>query len=159
MPVLRLFGGAGAATGEEILQQRDGLLGADTSDDIIAVVSAVMAEDFETGMDCPALGLVRSVDQTRYAGLKHCPGAHGAWFDGHVKSGAEKAVIADAPGRVTEHENFGVRGGIIMSDGAISGSRDDFFVEDQNRADGNFAAFCGFARFGERFGHKGEIGV
>ena len=94
MAALRLFGGADAATGEEILQQGDGFVGANTLSDINAMVSAVMAEDFETGMDRPALGLIRSVDQTRYAGLKHCPGAHGAWFDGHVKSGAEQAVIA-----------------------------------------------------------------
>ena len=158
MAALRLFGGADAATGEEILQQGDGFVGANTLSDINAVVSAVMAEDFEAGMDRPALGLIRSVDQTRYAGLEHCAGTHRAGLDGDVKTGADKPVIADAPGRVTEHENFGVRGGITMSDSAISGSRDDFFVEDQNRADGNFAAFSAFARFGERFGHEGKIG-
>ena len=158
MAVLRMFGGADAATGEEILQQRDGLIGADTSNDINAMVSAVVAEDFEAGMDRAALRLLRSVDQTPYAGLEHCAGTHRARLDGDVKSGAEKAVIAYAPGRVTEHENFGVRGGITMSDRAISRARDDFFVEDQHRADGNFAAFSAFARFGERFGHEGKIG-
>lgn len=159
MAALRLFGGASAATGEEILQQGDGFVGANAFNDIDAMVSAVVAEHFEAGMDRPALGLIRSVDQTRYAGLEHCAGAHRAGLDGDVKTGADKAVIADAPGRVAEHENLSVRGGITMSDSAISSPRDNFFVEDQNRADGNFAAFGSFARFGERFGHEGEIGV
>lgn len=154
-----LFGCADSTGGEEILQQGHGFVGADTFGDVNTMIGAVVAEDFEAGMDRAALGLVRSINQAGDAGLQHCAGAHGAGFDGDVKSSAEQAVIAEAEGGVTEGENFGMRGGIAVSDGPISGARDDFFVEDQDCADRNFAAPGGFAGFEKRFGHEGEIGV
>jgi hypothetical protein len=58
---------------------------------------------------------------------------------------------------VAQRENFGVRGGIAMRDGAISGARDDLLVEDDDSADGDFAALGGFAGLVERFAHEGEI--
>ena len=122
------------------------------------MIGAIVAEDFEAGMDRAALGLVRSVNQAGDASLKHGPGAHSAGFDGDVKSGAGQAVIADAKGRITQGENFRMRGGIAMSDGPISGARDDFFVEDQNGPNRNFAALSGLTGFDECFRHKDEIG-
>ena len=159
MAALRLFGGADAAGGEEILQQGDRFVGAYTFNDFNTMIGAVVAEDFEAGMDRAALCLVRSINQAGDAGLEHCAGAHGAGFDGDVKSGVEQSVISDAERCVTEGQNFGVRGRITMSDGPISGARDNLLIEDQNCANRNLAACGRFAGFGECFGHEGEIGV
>ena len=122
------------------------------------MIGAVVAEDFEAGTDCAAFSFVGAVHEARDAGLEHCTGAHRAGFDGDVKRGAEEAVVTDSVGGVTKCENFRVGGGIAMRDGAIPGARYDFFVEDEDGADGDFAALGGLAGFGEGFGHEGEIG-
>jgi hypothetical protein len=121
------------------------------------MVGAVVAQDFEAGMDRAALCFVRSVNEARDTSLKHGAGAHRAGFDGDVQRGAEKTVVAEAVGGFAERENFGVGSGITMRDSAISRAGHDFFVEDKNCANGDFAAICGFAGFGEGFGHEGQI--
>jgi hypothetical protein len=156
--VLRLVRGrAGAASGEKNLKQGDGFFGAHARCDLHAMVRAIVAQNFEAGANRAAFGLFCAVDETGYARLDHCPGTHRAGLDCDVERGAEQAIITDTEGCVTQRENFGVGGGIAMCDGAVPGACDDFFVENEHGADGDFAAFGSFASFGERFGHEYQI--
>jgi hypothetical protein len=152
-----IFGRADATGCKKSLKKRYGFRGAHTRCDFDAVICAVVAEDFEAGTNRAAFSFVGAVHEARDAGLEHCTGAHRAGFDGYVKGCAEQAVVADSVGSVAKGENFRVCGGIAMRDGAISGACDDFFVDDEDGADGDFATLGGLAGFGEGFGHEGEI--
>ena len=61
--------------------------------------------------------------------------------------------------RVTQGQDFGVRGRIAMGDGSVPGARDNFVVDDKDGADGDFAAFGRLAGFLEGLGHEDVIGL
>ena len=107
--------------------------------------------------DGAALGIVRAVDKAGDARLNHGSGAHGARLDGDVEIGAEKAVISCALGGFAESDDFGVRGGVAMRDGAVSSACDDLTFHHDDGADRDFAAFAGSASLGESDAHEFEI--
>ena len=143
---------------EETLEKFHGLLGKHARSDVNAMVGAFVAQDFKTGAYRAAFGLIGAVHQAGDAGLNHRAGAHGAGFDGDVESGAEQAVVAGFQGGVTQGQNFGVRGGIAMGDGAVSSACDNFVIDDEYCANGNFSAFGRLAGFLKGLGHEDVIG-
>src|SRR5256885_9241376 len=76
---------------------------------------------------------------------------------GHVKSCAGEPVISEDMRAFAEHDDFGVRGGVTVSDGAIARAGDNFSVMHQNGADWDFARDGGGARFVQSLLHELEI--
>ena len=126
--------------------------------DVNEMVGAVVAQNFKTRTYRAAFSLVGSVDEAGDAGLNHRAGAHGAGFDSDVESCAEHAVVADAVSRVTQRQDFRVRRGIAMGNCAVSGARDNFVVDYEHGADGDFSAFGRLAGFLKGLGHEDMIG-
>lgn len=152
-----LFGGAAAASGEEILEQGYRFFGANASGYFDAMIGAVVGEDFKAGANRAAFGFVGAVDEAGDAGLEHGSGAHRAGLDRHVKSRPEQAIVSHAECGFAKRENLGMGRGIAVGDGAVAGARDYLFIDDEDGADGNLAALGGIARFGERLMHEGKV--
>src|SRR5260370_26682300 len=89
------------------------------------MVEARMRQDFETGADSAALGVVSAVDQARDAGLDDGAGAHAAGFDGDVERGSGEAVVAEKAGGFAKDGQFGVGGGGGVAKGAGGCTRQD----------------------------------
>src|SRR5260370_31410979 len=105
------------------------------------MVEARMRQDFETGADSAALGVVSAVDQARDAGLDDGAGAHAAGFDGDVESGSGEAVVAEKAGGFAKDDDFGVGRGVVVADGAVVRTRQNLSLMDEHSANGNFAGF------------------
>jgi len=128
-----------AAGGEEGLKERGGFACEDAGDGFNAVIQARMREDFEARADGAATRIVGAINEPGDAGLDHGAGAHGARFEGDVESDAGKAIVGEGASGFAEDDDFGVSGGVVVADGAIAGTRDDFVFADDESADGNFS--------------------
>jgi len=82
-----------------------------------------MRKNFKAGLHRAATRLRGSIDQSRDARLKHGAGAHAAWLDGYVQGGIREAVVADYFCGFTQNNNFRMRRGITIANGAIAGAR------------------------------------
>ncbi len=147
-----------AAGGEEGLEEGGGFVGEDAGEDFDAVIEARVGEDFETGANGAAFGVVGTVDEARYAGLNHGAGAHGAGFEGDIERGSSQAVVGKDACGFAKNDDFGVSGGIVVANCAVTGASDDFIFVNEDSADGNFTGFGGGAGFVERELHVVEIG-
>ena len=125
--------------------------------DFDLVVEFGVGENFEAGAEGAAFGIVGGVDEAGNASLDDRAGAHGAGFEGDVKSCVGKAIVAEEAGGFADDHDFGVGGGIIVADGAIAGANEDGSRTNKQRANGDFAGFGGSAGFVESELH--EIGV
>ena len=134
------------------------LFGEDAGNDFDAVIQARVREHFETRMDSATAGIVGAVNESCDAGLDHGAGAHRTGFERDVHRSAGKAVVGEKARSFTQHNDFGVSGGVIVADSAITGLRDDFIFEDEESADRNFSGGSGGAGFVESELHEIEIG-
>jgi hypothetical protein len=146
-----------AAGGEEGLQQGGGFGSQNSWADFDLMVEAGAGENFETGAKSAAFGVVGAVNDSRNARLNDRSGAHGAWFERDIKSGASQAVIVKDLRHFADDHDFGVRGGVVVANGAIAGAYQQRAAMDHHCADGDFAGFGGGLRFGE--GQLHEINV
>ncbi len=89
------------------------------------VIETLVREDFETRSDSAPFGVVRTVDQSRNACLNHGPGAHATGLDRDIKRRVRKPVIPESVGRFAQDDDFGVRCGIAVADGAVAGTSND----------------------------------
>jgi hypothetical protein len=141
------------------LQKRGGIRGEDAGDDFDLMVEMWVREDFETGADSAAFGIVGAVNETRNAGLNDGSGAHATRLDGDVQRGAGETIVAEQARGFAKGDHFGVGCGIAIANGAIAGAGEDLAVADEDGADGNFAGRCRGASFGERFLHELDVSV
>ena len=110
----------------------------------------------EAGANRAALEVICAVNEAVDAGLKHCASAHRAGFDGDVKSDSSETVISHSRGGCAQRDDFSVRRGIAVRDGAISGARNDAFSVgsmDDYAAYRYFSALRGQAGLCERQSH------
>jgi hypothetical protein len=146
-----------AAFGEERLEDGGTVGGEDARGDFHLMVEARMGEDFETGADGAAFGIVGAVDEARDTGLDDGAGAHAAGLDGDVERGVDETVVAEKTRGFAQCDNFGVGGGVAIADGAVARTRQDLAFMDEHSADGDFAGCGGGTGFGERFLHELDI--
>src|SRR5260370_14612767 len=137
-----------SAFSKERLEDGGAFGGQDAGGDFYLMVEARMRQDFETGADSAALGVVSAVDQARDAGLEDGAGRHAAGFDGSVESGTGEAVISEKAGGFAKDDDFGVGRGVVVAIGAVVRTRKSLSIMDEHSANGNFAGFCSDARFG-----------
>ena len=114
-------------------------------------------KDFEAGTEGAAFRVVGGIDEARNASLNDRAGTHGAGFEGDVKDGACKTVVAEEARGFAEDNDFGVGSGVAVADGAVAGTGEDAVILDEHCTDGNFAGFGGGAGFGKRELHKVEV--
>ena len=91
--------------------------------------------------------------------MDHGAGAHGAGFDGDVEGCPGEAIISDTFRGFTQSDYFGVRGGIAIGNGAVSGAGYDLLIDYYNGADGHFAEFGCAAGFFERGAYEAGVVV
>jgi hypothetical protein len=136
-----------SAFGEEGLDYGGAVGGQNARSDFHLMVEARVREDFETGADGAAFGVVRSVDEARDAGLDDGAGAHGARLNGDVQRGVGEAIVAEEAGSFAKNDDFGVCRGVAIADSAVAGTGEDLAVMDEDGADGHFAGFGRRASF------------
>src|SRR6266702_1549203 len=144
--------------GEEGLEEGGGFGGEDAGGDLHLVVEAGVGEDFETGTDCAALGVVGAVDEAGNAGLDYCASAHAARLDGDVERGIGKTIVAEEARGFAKDDDFSVGGGIVAANGAVAGAGDDFAIVREDGADGHFAGGGRRTRFLESSLHELDVG-
>jgi len=92
--------------------------------------------------------------ETLQAREHHGAGAHGAGFFGDKERAAFESPVAEGVGRLRDHKDFGVGGGVFEQLHLIVGAGDDFRVADDDRADGHFVSLVGHAREPQRLAHE-----
>jgi hypothetical protein len=131
--------------------------GEDAGGDSHLVVEARVGKNFEAGADSATFGIVGAVDEARDTGLDDGARAHAARLDGDIEHGIGEAVVSKTACALAKDENFGVRRGVAIADGAVAGTSEDLAVMDKHGADGNFIG-CGHgARFSERLLHELDV--
>jgi hypothetical protein len=80
---------------EEGLEDGGAVCCEDTGSDFDLMVEAWIGKNFEARADGSAFGVVRTVYQTRDAGLNDRAGAHAAGLDGDVKGGLGETIVAE----------------------------------------------------------------
>ncbi len=116
-----------------------------------------MGEDFEAGTNCPTLGVIGAVDQTRDTRLDDSSCAHATGLDGDAQRGVSEAVVAKNTCSFAKNNDFGVSGGVAITDGAVARTGENFAVMDEHGTDGYFAGCCRSARFNQRFPHELDV--
>jgi hypothetical protein len=111
----------------------------------------------ETGAEGATFGIVGAVDELWDAGLDDGAGAHGAGLEGDIESGVNKAVVAENACGFAQDDDFSVRGGIIVANGAIAGAREVRIIVNQHSADGDFTGHGGSASLLQSKAHEMEI--
>jgi hypothetical protein len=121
------------------------------------MVQPGIREDCEAGAEGAALGVVGGVNDAWNARLDDRASAHAAGLECNVKSGARKAVVAKQARGFAKDDDFGVGGGVVVTNGAVAGTGEDCIVVDKHGADRNFADISRSAGFGESELHEMKI--
>ena len=123
------------------------------------VIESGVGEDFETRTDCAAFRVVCAVDQTRDAGLDHGAGAHAAGLQSDEECCVGHTIVPEEASCFTDHDDFGVGGGIAIANRAVAGAGEDFTVVGDAGADRDFAGGHRCARFFEGELHERDVNV
>ncbi len=139
------------------MQQGGRVFGEEAGSDFDLVIQLGAGEQLEAGTKGAAFGVIGGVDESRNPRLDDGTGTHGAGFEGDVEDGAGEAVVAEEARGFTEDDDFGVGGGVVIADGAITGAREDDIVVDEHGANGNLVGGGRGAGFVESKPHVIEI--
>lgn len=142
-----------AAVAEEGLEEGGGFGGQRAFDDFDAVVQEIGIGELELGADAAEAEVAVGEDQGFDAGVDDGAGAHHARLQGDVEGGVVEAVVLEGGGGTAEEVDFGVSGGVVGENGRVVGAGDDFAVQDEYGADGDFTGSLCFAGLGEGFTH------
>jgi hypothetical protein len=163
LPQMRLLPPIGlaslAADGEEVFERYCCLFCQNSGGHFYAMVKLGMIEDREARAYRAAFGVWRAINETGDAGLDHSAGAHGAGLDGDVEACSCQTIVADTLCSFAQRDYFGVRGGIAVGDGAVSGAGHDLIIHYHYCADRYFASFGRGAGFIERAAHESRVAV
>ena len=121
------------------MEERGGFGGENAAGDFDLMIEPGIGKDFKAGADGAALGVVGAVDETRDARLNDRAGTHAAGLDGDVERRVREAIVAEESCGFTKHDDFSVGGGVIVTDSAIAGTRENLSVVNQDGPDGHFA--------------------
>jgi hypothetical protein len=121
------------------------------------MVKAGVGEDFETGAHGAAFRVVGAVDEAGDAGLDDGAGAHAAGLDGDVERGIGKAIVSEKARGFAKDDDFGVGGGVVVTNGAVAGTGEDSIVVYEHCADRNFTGIGGSTGFGKSELHEMKI--
>ncbi len=139
------------------MQQGSGLLGQHAGCNFDLMIQFVARQKLKTGAEGATFGIIGAVDESWDTRLDDCAGAHRARLERDIKSGVGKAIVAENSRGFAQHNDFGMRSGIIVANGAIAGARQVHIIVNQHRADRDFAGIRGSASLFESKAHEMEI--
>lgn len=120
--------------------------GINTIVDFRHVMRLRVGEDARALADAAGFWIRRAIVEALDAGRRNGHGAHRAWLQCDVKVVAGQTFSFQGSTGGADGEDFGVCSRVIEFASAIAGAYDDFAIwGDDHRADGDFAANCGFA--------------
>jgi hypothetical protein len=128
------------ARGEKFPEQLRGLVRQHPRNHRGAVIELGMVEYRKAGTHSAPFHVVGAVYKARNASLDHGSGTHGARLYGDVDSGAGQPVVSNGARGLAKRDDFGVRGGIAIRNGAVSGAGNDALADHYGRAHGDLAA-------------------
>ena len=102
-------------------------------------------------------GFSRAVDDAADAGLDDGGGTHGAGFERDVEVAAFEAVVLKGGTCGGKGADFGVAADVVVADAGVVGGGDDSVVENDDRADGDFADMGGLFRLRQGSAYEGSI--
>jgi len=136
------------------LEKGRGILGKQAGSYVNEVIEFVGCEDFKAGTESAAFPVIGGVDEPGDARLDNGAGTHGTGFESDVKSGLGEPVVAKEMRSFADGDNFGVSGGIVISNGAVTSTREYVSILNEDCADGNLASLRGSTCFGESELHE-----
>ena len=139
-----------AAFSEKRLDDGGAVGGEDAGSDFHMMVEVRVGQDFEAGADPATFGIVGAIDEPRDTSLDDGARAHAAGLDGDVERGISKAVVAKKAGGFAKGDDFCMRRGIAVANGAIVSARKNFAVFHEQCTDRDFVCVGRGARFSER---------
>jgi len=144
---------------KEFLQNARALLGQDPPCDVYMMIELRMRQHLEAGAHRAALGIVRTVHHARHACLNDRTGAHGTRLERYIHGSCAKAVIAGGARSFTEDDNFRVRRGVAVANGAVACACKHFSIRHlhEHCANRDFARFSRQARLFQRKFHVLQI--
>lgn len=148
-----------AARGEKFPEQLRGLLRQHPRNHRGMMIELRMVEYRKAGTHRAPFYVVRAVDKARDPRLNHRSRAHRARLDRDVDSGVGQPVVSNGARGLAKRDDFGVRGGIAIRNGAVSGKGYDALADHHGRAHGNLAAPRSGTRFVKRGTHVGLVDV
>jgi len=89
------------------------------------VVEFGIREDLKAAAERAALRIICCINQPGDPRLNDGAGAHGAGLKSDVESGSRESVIAKKARALTNHQDFRVCGGVIITDGPVTGVGQD----------------------------------
>ena len=129
-----------ATFSEEFLQHLPALVLEHPTDDFGLVVQPRVFEDAVERSGRAPLRVRRAEDHAGDAREHQCPGTHRARLERGVESRSREPIVAKAPGRAAQHDNFGVRRWVTPANRTVVSARDHLAVRsDENSTDGNLA--------------------
>ena len=140
-----------APAAEETGQKGAAFFGEDGREKFDAVVERGVVEDGERGAAGTAFRVGCGVKQPTYARVQNGAGAHRAGLKCGVKGAVFQTIVFESAGRGAKCDYFGMGGRVGRGDNLVATARDDFIVENDDRANGNFAGLLGGLRFGDGF--------
>ena len=81
-------------------------------------------EQAEVAANCTRAGFLRAIYQARNARVDHGSRAHGARFDGDVKSGTTEAIVGQCLCGLAQHNDLGMGRWVVGSDDDGDGIED-----------------------------------
>ena len=109
-------------------------------------------------MDGSRFGIVRSVNQTTDTGVNQGSRTHGARLNCSKQLAVSKTVVGEILCRLTQGDDFGVGGGIVVGEVAVPASSEDAATTDDDGSDGDFAGFESALSRAQRFLHPEFVG-
>ena len=147
-----------AARGEKFPEQLRGFPCQHSANHRGAVIELRMVEHRKAGTHGAPFDVVRPVYQPRDPRLNHRAGAHRARFDRDVDGGFGQPVVFNGARGFAQRDDFGVRGGIAIRDGSVSGAGYDALADHHSRANGHLAPIRRGTRFVKRGSHVEFVG-
>jgi hypothetical protein len=148
-----------AASREKGLEDRGALRRENSMGHFYLMIEAWAGENFEARACCATLGIVGAINEAGDAGLDYGSGTHAAGFNGDVQRCAGHAVVAEKARCFTNHHDLGVRCGVAITNCAVARAGENPTVEDDERANGDFAGGCCSAPFLHGYLHEQDVCV
>src|SRR5262249_17351748 len=129
----------------KLLHQRPAFVRSHTGNDLNSVIQDLGSAYPKMRSDRAKTLVVSSVNKSLNAGVDEGSGAHRTWLDGRINGCASKTMVANSVRGLTQSQDFGVRGRVVIIYCSIECSGEQFTIGTHNTgADRHFVHRAGF---------------
>jgi hypothetical protein len=143
---------------KERLQQFGAAACKNSAADFYFVIQLLVIQQLHYRIHCARFGIVRAIDEALDPGVHQRSGAHWARFNCSKQVALGEAVVTDGCTGLTQRDDFGVGGGIVVADIAVPAASDNSSVAYDHRSYRDFAGFEGALRGAQGFFHPEFVG-